>query len=107
MIHSNEIFRDQQSMSEQQLKAFLAKVQADSSLQEQLKVEGADVIAIAKADGFSITTEEKSKHIAKTCLMMSWRVSLVVVGRLCGGVRLPVEGVRVSALVSLSAWIDA
>ena len=35
-------------MSEEQLKAFIAKVQADSSLQEQLKAEGADVIAIAK-----------------------------------------------------------
>ena len=45
-------------MSEEQLKAFIAKVQADTSLQEQLKVEGADVVAIAKAAGFSITTED-------------------------------------------------
>ena len=44
-------------MSEEQLKAFIAKVQADTSLQEQLKAEGADVVAIAKAAGFSITTE--------------------------------------------------
>ena len=42
-------------MSEEQLKAFIAKVQADASLQEQLKAEGADPIAIAKAAGFSIT----------------------------------------------------
>ena len=45
-------------MSEEQLKAFIAKVQGDSSLQEQLKAEGADVVAIAKAAGFSITTED-------------------------------------------------
>ena len=49
-------------MSEEQLKAFLAKVQADTSLQEQLKVEGADVVAIAKAAGFSITTENLNPH---------------------------------------------
>ena len=45
-------------MSEEQLKAFIAKVQADTSLQEQLKAEGADVVAIAKAAGFSITKED-------------------------------------------------
>jgi len=45
-------------MSEEQLKAFIAKVQADTSLQEQLKAEGADVVAIAKAAGFAITTED-------------------------------------------------
>ena len=49
-------------MSEEQLKAFIAKVQADSSLLEQLKAEGADVVAIAKAAGFSITTEELKAH---------------------------------------------
>ena len=49
-------------MSEEQLKAFIAKVQADSSLQEQLKSEGADVVAIAKAAGFSITTEDLNNH---------------------------------------------
>ena len=45
-------------MSEEQLKAFIAKVQADTSLQEQLKAEGADPVAIAKAAGFSTTTED-------------------------------------------------
>ena len=45
-------------MSEEQLKAFIAKVKADTSLQEQLKAEGADVVAIAKAAGFSITAED-------------------------------------------------
>ena len=45
-------------MSEEQLKAFIAKVQADPSLQEQLKAEGADVVAIAKAAGFKISAED-------------------------------------------------
>ncbi len=45
-------------MSEEQLKAFIAKVQADTSLQEQLKAEGADPVAIAKAAGFAITEAE-------------------------------------------------
>ena len=45
-------------MSEEQLNAFIAKVQGDTSLQEQLKAEGADVVAIAKAAGFSIITED-------------------------------------------------
>ena len=49
-------------MSEEQLKAFIAKVQEDSSLQEQLKAEGADVVAIAKAAGFTITTEDLNSH---------------------------------------------
>ena len=49
-------------MPEEQLKAFIAKVQADTSLQEQLKAEGADVVAIAKAAGFSITTEDLNTH---------------------------------------------
>ena len=45
-------------MSEEQLKAFIEKVQADPSLQEQLKAEGADPIAIAKAAGFTIKQQD-------------------------------------------------
>ena len=47
-------------MSEEQLKSFLAKVQTDSSLQEQLKAPGADAVAIAKAAGFIVTADELS-----------------------------------------------
>ncbi|WP_074165135.1 Nif11-like leader peptide family natural product precursor [Prochlorococcus marinus] len=43
-------------------RAFIAKVQADTSLQDQLKVEGADPVAIAKAAGFVITTEDLKAH---------------------------------------------
>ena len=49
-------------MSEEQLKAFIAKVQADTSLQEQLNAEGADPIAIAKAAGFIITEAEVKSY---------------------------------------------
>ena len=47
-------------MSEDQLKAFIEKVKADTSLQEKLKAASdADaVVAIAEAAGFSITTED-------------------------------------------------
>ena len=45
-------------MSEEQLKAFLEKVKGDSSLQEQLKAEGADPVAIAKAAGFTIKQQD-------------------------------------------------
>ena len=51
-------------MSEEQLKAFLEKVKADTSLQEKLKAASdADaVVAIAKAAGFTITTEDLNSH---------------------------------------------
>ena len=47
-------------MSEEQLKAFIAKVQSDTSLQEKLKAAAdADaVVAIAKEAGFSISVED-------------------------------------------------
>jgi len=45
-------------VSEEQIEGSLAKVQADKSLQDQLNAAGADVEAIAKAAGFSITTED-------------------------------------------------
>ena len=51
-------------MSEEQLSAFLEKVKADTSLQEKLKAASdADaVVAIAKAAGFTITTEDLNSH---------------------------------------------
>ena len=45
-------------MSEEQLKAFIAKLQEDSSLQEQLKAEGADPVATANAAGFTIKLQD-------------------------------------------------
>ena len=49
---------DKQSNSEEQIKAFDAKVQADTNLQEQLKIEGAGPVAIAQTAGLSITQED-------------------------------------------------
>ena len=49
-------------MSEEQLTAFLTKVQGDKSLQDQLNAEGADPVAIAKAVGFAINTEDLAAH---------------------------------------------
>ena len=62
-------------MSEEQLRAFIAKVQADTSLQEQLKAEGADPVAIAKAAGFTITIEDLNAHLQN--LSDSWQVAMV------------------------------
>ena len=47
-------------MSEEQLKAFLEKVKADTSLQEKLKAAASPeaAIEIAKEAGFSITAED-------------------------------------------------
>ena len=47
-------------MSEEQLKAFLEKVKADTSLQEKLNgaADADAVVEIAKAAGFSITAED-------------------------------------------------
>ena len=49
-------------MSEEQLTAFIAKVQAGATLQKQLNAESADVVSIAKAAGFLITTEDLNTH---------------------------------------------
>ena len=51
-------------MSEEQLKAFIAKVKSDHSLQEQLKAEGADPVAIAQAAGFEVTTEDHQRTLS-------------------------------------------
>ena len=50
-------------MSEEQLKAFLEKVKADTSLQEKLKAasDANAASAIAKEAGFSISADEFTK----------------------------------------------
>jgi len=45
-------------MSQEDLTQFLQAVREDPSLQEKLKAEGADPVAIAKEAGFSITQAE-------------------------------------------------
>ena len=48
-------------MSVEQLKAFIEKVQADTSLQERLNAEGADPVSIAKEAGFMISDDDLAK----------------------------------------------
>jgi predicted ribosomally synthesized peptide with nif11-like leader len=50
-------------MSEEQLKAFLEKVKADTSLQEKLKAAANDdaVVAIAEEAGFGVTSDDIKK----------------------------------------------
>ena len=50
-------------MSEEQLKAFLEKVQGNTSLQEKLKAaaDANAVAAIAKVEGFSISADDLTK----------------------------------------------
>ncbi len=45
-------------MSYEQLKAFVAKVKQDTTLQDQVKAEKADLVGIAKEAGFTITTDD-------------------------------------------------
>ena len=68
-------------MSEEQLKAFIAKVQADPSLQEQLKAEGADPIAIAKAAGFTIKLQDLHRQASE---LSDEELESVAGGVVCG-----------------------
>ena len=53
-------------MSEEQLKAFLEKLKADTSLQEKLKAasDADGVVAIAKEAGFSISAEDYASELS-------------------------------------------
>ena len=55
-------------MSEEQLKAFLEKVQSDTSLQEKLKAAGDAnaVAAIAKEAGFIISADDLTNLLTKS-----------------------------------------
>ena len=77
-------------MSEEQLKAFLEKVKADTSLQEKLKAAADNdaVLAIAKDAGFSISaddltkaqselSEEELEGVAGGVCLVCWKTWLV------------------------------
>ena len=49
-------------MTDESLKAFISKVQADTSPQERLNVEGTAPIALASAAGFVINTEDLNTY---------------------------------------------
>ena len=54
-------------MSEEQLKAFLEKVQGDTSLQEKLKAaaDANAVVEIAKEAGFTISADDLTKAVSE------------------------------------------
>ncbi len=58
-------------MSEEQLKAFISKVQSDESLLNKLKAEGADVLAIAKEAGFNFTSAQLIRFQAQSICELS------------------------------------
>ena len=62
-------------MSEEQLKAFIEKVKADTSLQEKLKAaaDSDAVLAIAKEAGFSISADADVLKNAQSAIEMSDR----------------------------------
>ena len=45
-------------MSEEQIKAFIAKVKDDASIQEKLEAAADAVVELAKAAGFSISADD-------------------------------------------------
>ena len=50
-------------MTDESLKAFISKVQADTSPQERLNVEGTAPIALASAAGIVINTEDLNTYL--------------------------------------------
>ena len=60
-------------MSQENLNAFIAKVQSDSSLQEQLKNvnDANEAIAIAKSAGFKITAGDLIRSQARLAIGLS------------------------------------
>ena len=70
-------------MSEEQLKAFLEKVKADTSLQEKLNGAADAVVEIGKEAGFSITAEDIQSMQSATV-----ELSDEELGNAAGGIRL-------------------
>ncbi|MDA7432014.1 Nif11-like leader peptide family natural product precursor [Synechococcus sp. AH-601-O06] len=81
-------------MSEEQLKAFLEKVQGDTSLQEKLKAAAdADAVAaIAREAGFSISTDDLTKAQSELSEEELEGVAGGILGRNCGLLQLDNKG---------------
>ena len=75
-------------MSEEQLKAFLEKVKADTSLQEKLKAAASPEAAleIAKDGGFSITAEDIQSTQSDTVELSEEQLERATGGNLTGSV---------------------
>ena len=74
-------------MSEEQLKAFLEKVKADTSLQEKLNgaADADAVVEIAKDAGFSITAEDIQSMQSATVELSDEELEGVAGGMMCLG----------------------
>ena len=70
-------------MSEEQLKAFLEKVKADTTFKEKLNRAADAVVEIAKEAGFSITSEDIQPMQSATV-----ELSDEELGNAAGGIRL-------------------
>ena len=90
-------------MSEEQLKAFLSKVQSDESLQNKLKAEGADVVSIAKEAGFNITAAELMRYQAQAVGDLSDEE----LENAAGGISVPILCVMCGVLVATAIASDA
>ena len=91
----------QRLMSEEQLKAFISKLQSDTTLQEQLKAKDADIVGIAKAAGFSITTE----NLTSLRQRLSGDLSAQELESAAGGAG-GLTGLSVTCTYKLFSWWD-
>ena len=75
-------------MSEEQLKAFLEKVNADTSLQEKLKgaADADAALAIAKEAGFEITSEDIQSMLSESVELSEGELDGATSGRAYSGV---------------------
>ncbi len=74
-------------MSEEQLKAFLEKVKANTSLQEKLKAaaDSDAVLAIAKKAGFSICADDINKNLSEIMSKIQSEISEEELDGVAGG----------------------
>jgi predicted ribosomally synthesized peptide with nif11-like leader len=83
-------------MSQEDLQKFLEAVRQDSSLQEKLKAEGADPVAIAKEAGFSVTQAELIRaHTSHVQTLSDEELESASGGTLIGTAVIVVTGVTV------------
>ena len=58
-------------MSEEQLRAFLARLATDNTLKQRLQANGADVVAIAREAGFVISESDLNQGQVRPWLALS------------------------------------
>ena len=73
-------------MSEEQLKAFIAKAKEDTSIQEKLKAAktAADVVGIAKEHGHEFTADRLTNGGGPACANMCIQTNMLPTNRQAG-----------------------